>query len=105
MWIRYIKNGLQFTWFQANRDELQNNQNIIYFISHFNDSPGQILPILGKFSDVPEKFSELKIALGSVDGFLFDVGASSMQFDAPERGFGLSKDGILDMRMDQGRSV
>jgi 16S rRNA C1402 N4-methylase RsmH len=28
-----------------------------------------------------------------------------MQFDAPERGFGLSKDGILDMRMDQGRSV
>ncbi|RXM33318.1 putative methyltransferase-like protein 15 [Acipenser ruthenus] len=40
---------------------------------------------------------------GSLDGVLLDAGCSSMQFDSPERGFSLSKDGPLDMRMDSDR--
>lgn len=32
-----------------------------------------------------------------------DVGTSSMQFDMPGRGFMLSQDGPLDMRMDGAR--
>ena len=32
-----------------------------------------------------------------------DLGCSSMQFDTPSRGFALSKDGPLDMRMDGNR--
>jgi 16S rRNA (cytosine1402-N4)-methyltransferase len=58
-----------------------------------------------RFTFIPANFRELceqldRQAIGSIDGILFDLGVSSMQFDDPERGFSLGKPAPLDMRMN-----
>lgn len=65
--------------------------------------PERVIPLLGKFSDIPIHLQKLKIGKGNIDGIVMDLGVSSMQFDHAERGFMLSRDGPLDMRMDSDR--
>ncbi len=55
----------------------------------------------GRMSQMAELCAQERV--GEVVGVLFDLGASSMQFDRPERGFSLHADGPLDMRMDPER--
>lgn len=59
-----------------------------------------------RFHFVDQNFSFLKnqlrfLGLQKVDGILADLGVSSHQFDAADRGFSIRFDASLDMRMDQ----
>ncbi len=59
----------------------------------------------GRFRAVHGNFGDLERCLAAIDvtkidGLLLDLGVSSHQLDAPERGFSYRSEGALDMRMD-----
>jgi 16S rRNA (cytosine1402-N4)-methyltransferase len=58
-----------------------------------------------RFTFLAGRFGEMDALLArhgvmAVDGVTLDLGVSSMQIDAPGRGFSFQKDGPLDMRME-----
>lgn len=60
---------------------------------------GRVQFVHSDYRDAPRRLDELGI--GTIDGALLDLGVSSMQLDAPDRGFSFRRDEPLDMRMDQ----
>ncbi|MDD4075880.1 MAG: 16S rRNA (cytosine(1402)-N(4))-methyltransferase RsmH [Eubacteriales bacterium] len=62
------------------------------------------------FTALRGNFFDMSTLLGGVgvtgaDGILLDLGVSSYQIDAPERGFSYKEDAPLDMRMDASQAL
>ncbi|MFN3700050.1 MAG: 16S rRNA (cytosine(1402)-N(4))-methyltransferase RsmH [Alphaproteobacteria bacterium] len=62
--------------------------------------PSRFHFVQGCFGDVERLIAQA--GFERVDGFVLDLGVSSMQLDQPERGFSFRFDGALDMRMGRG---
>jgi len=60
--------------------------------------PGRLTVVEGRFGEMERLLQPLGIA--ALNGVALDLGVSSEQLDAPERGFSFRADGPLDMRMD-----
>lgn len=76
-----------------------------------DQDPDAILAATARLQGLPatlvqDNFSNIKSILkkyqiSAIDGVLLDLGVSSHQLDAPERGFSFHSDAPLDMRMSQ----
>ena len=69
-------------------------------LSEFGD---RFVPVRSNFAQLGQALDTLGIA--KVDGVLLDIGVSSRQLDAPERGFSFMHDGPLDMKMDPANPI
>jgi 16S rRNA (cytosine1402-N4)-methyltransferase len=59
----------------------------------------RVILVHGRFGEI--KAHLVALGMAEVDGILIDLGVSSPQLDVAERGFSFSREGPLDMRMDQ----
>jgi 16S rRNA (cytosine1402-N4)-methyltransferase len=63
----------------------------------------QVILVQENYVNLAQVFKKLKIR--DVDGIFFDLGASSLQLDDPQRGFSYQHEGPLDMRMNPDKLV
>ena len=64
---------------------------------------GRVRLIVANFADLGDV--GLALEPRSFDAAIFDLGLSSLQLDAPERGFSFRQDGPLDMRFDRSQTI
>ena len=70
----------------------------------------RLRPFEGSFKLINKNFKYLKeilkdIGVSKANGIIFDLGISSIQMEAWQRGFSIKNDGPLDMRMDRNQSL
>ncbi len=69
----------------------------------FRDAGDRVQVVRANFRHVARVATENGFT--GVDGILMDLGFSSRQIDAPERGFSFNTDGPLDMRFDRSAGI
>ena len=70
----------------------------------------RLRPFEGSFKLINKNFKYLKeilkdLGINKANGIIFDLGISSIQMEAWERGFSIKNDGPLDMRMDRSQTL
>ncbi len=70
----------------------------------------RLRPFEGSFKLINKNFKYLKeilkdIGVSKTNGIIFDLGISSIQMEAWQRGFSIKNDGPLDMRMDRSQRL
>ena len=90
--LKRIKRGYLFA-IDQDRDAIQ------YSRKKLAEIGDNFTIIDSNFSNLKQELRKRNVTL--VDGFLFDLGVSSVQLDDASRGFSYHKDARLDMRMNQ----
>ncbi|MGN1201027.1 MAG: 16S rRNA (cytosine(1402)-N(4))-methyltransferase RsmH [Candidatus Caccovivens sp.] len=90
--VKKIKNGHLYA-FDRDEDALNKSRQTL---GKYLD---KVTFIKSNYKDAPRLLKERGVE--KIDGFLVDLGVSSYQIDAGERGFSFVHDGPLDMRMDR----
>lgn len=97
------------------KEILKSNKNIkLYSFDRDSEAINYAHELLSTFGErsvlIHSNYDQLRTQLAlkkvkKIDGILFDLGVSFHQITDPERGFSFSKDGKLDMRMDNRDTV
>lgn len=86
---------------------------MLYGIDHDDEALAEAASHISdkkRFKTIKANFGYLQTVIppqihGKISGILLDLGVSSHQIDAPERGFSFREDGPLDMRMSDLRAL
>jgi 16S rRNA (cytosine1402-N4)-methyltransferase len=81
----------------------RDDEAIVAARARLHEFGARVIARQASFSEVREVLAE--IGWVGADGMILDLGVSSWQIDAPERGFSFRLGGRLDMRMDRRQSL
>ena len=96
--LKQLDNGILYSFDQDDTAIKYNEEQYAAEIAS-----GKLVLIHQNFRTLTEALAELGVT--QVDGVLYDLGVSSVQFDDGQRGFSYNYDADLDMRMDQRQTL